>query len=327
MKGPKTALLSVIIPTHHRPEYLPHAVASALESSPGSVEVVVVPNGNDVSWHASLAPWKDDPRVIVSPILEANGNAARNHGMAHASGTYIRFLDDDDYFYPEAARAQLEHLIKTGADLSFGEVAIVDATERKFRLAHHRDTTDYTETVFAPAQSSLPCASVYRRSLIDGLEWDRAIPYFQDVIWSWELCRKQEIRSVRFDGTVGAWVQHETPGRVSRGHNRGKVAKSTARYLLPAAEDLRSQGRLSNQRAAAAADHLWWALHAGCMYDPFYWIRLAPRIRSLAPKRHPNTRLYDIRLVRCIDPLLVELLIMPWRWSKNMIRMIMSLRI
>ena len=53
MSSSKTPLLSVVIPTHARPEFLPRAIDSALQAGPeGGVEVIVVPNGGDQAWRA-----------------------------------------------------------------------------------------------------------------------------------------------------------------------------------------------------------------------------------------------------------------------------------
>ena len=97
-------LVSVAILPHRRPHLLPRAVASALQSGPQSdTEVIVVPNGRDDSWKKSLLKWEHDPCVRVYPIAEAQGNRARNHGLALATGKYVRFLDYDDYLLHAAA--------------------------------------------------------------------------------------------------------------------------------------------------------------------------------------------------------------------------------
>ncbi len=110
-----TPLVSIIIPTHNRPHFLPRAVDSALAGMPaGEVEVIVVPNGPDESWKQSLLPYKHNSSVRVIPITAANANIARNTGLAAANGEFVRFLDDDDYLIPEGAVKQYALIKESG---------------------------------------------------------------------------------------------------------------------------------------------------------------------------------------------------------------------
>src|SRR3546814_8013731 len=60
----KKPLLSVIIPTYKRPQYLPRAINSAVQAAPdGDVEVIVVPNGPDDSWKNVAKKYQSEPRV------------------------------------------------------------------------------------------------------------------------------------------------------------------------------------------------------------------------------------------------------------------------
>jgi glycosyltransferase involved in cell wall biosynthesis len=96
-----TPLVSVIIPTIGRPQYLPRAINSALTGIESKdVEVIVVPNGPDNSWQETLQPYHNNQSVRVIRIMEANANIARNAGLDEARGEFVRFLDDDDYLIP-----------------------------------------------------------------------------------------------------------------------------------------------------------------------------------------------------------------------------------
>src|SRR5690606_33579080 len=120
-------LVSVIIPTYGRPTFLKRAIDSARESEDSSlVEVVVVPNGPDESWRRVAEQFKDAENVRFLPIATAHANAARNYGLLNAKGSYVRFLDDDDYLFPSAAHIQVEYLEKTGADVCSGLLLNVD---------------------------------------------------------------------------------------------------------------------------------------------------------------------------------------------------------
>lgn len=110
--------VSIIIPVgakHH--QYVNTAVASCLWQTVGQFEVILINDGGqDFGVY-------DDARIITIdgpnryiPLGEQVGNraaVARNHGIKHARGEYLVFLDADDYLLPTALeimlRGQVSH--------------------------------------------------------------------------------------------------------------------------------------------------------------------------------------------------------------------------
>ncbi len=105
--------LSIIIPTHNRPELLRRAVASALGQTVTDLEVLVVDDG---STPAVDLPPQARLRVIR---LEPNqgGAMARNQGALSASAQWITYLDDDDVLQPTMAATALAAIQHLPADL------------------------------------------------------------------------------------------------------------------------------------------------------------------------------------------------------------------
>lgn len=107
---------SAIILTHDRLPMLRRAVASARWQTHGDLEIVVVANGtgpDTTAWLAGL----DDPRIRVV-TLEQNiaPSAARNAGLAAATGEWVGFLDDDDLWAPDKVQAMVAEGQRTGRD-------------------------------------------------------------------------------------------------------------------------------------------------------------------------------------------------------------------
>ncbi len=100
-----TELLSVVLPTHDRPERLRDAVRSILSQEYPSIELIVVDDGSTVSTASTLDELTaQDRRLIVVRHDQALGSAAaRNAGLAAASGELVAFCDDDDVWLPGAA--------------------------------------------------------------------------------------------------------------------------------------------------------------------------------------------------------------------------------
>jgi Glycosyl transferase family 2 len=90
---------SVVIGTRDRADIVPRAIKSVLAQRAVDFELIVVDDGSRDDTPGVLASF-DDQRLRV--IRRANGGpaAARNTGIAAASGEWIVFLDDDDVALP-----------------------------------------------------------------------------------------------------------------------------------------------------------------------------------------------------------------------------------
>ncbi len=100
-------VVSAIIPTLQRPGLLVRAVQSVFAQTHAHLEVIVVVDGPDEPTLAALRAV-DDPRLrIVANPRSLTAAGARNAGVAHATGTWIAFLDDDDEWLPTKIEKQL----------------------------------------------------------------------------------------------------------------------------------------------------------------------------------------------------------------------------
>jgi hypothetical protein len=127
-----TELLSVVIPTHDRPDRLEGAVRSVLDQDYPAVEVVIVDDGSGPATADVLDRLAGShPRLVVVRHDDARGaSAARNAGIAAATGELVGFCDDDDVWLPGAAAATVAALTpSTGMAYGFHQVH-VEATGR-----------------------------------------------------------------------------------------------------------------------------------------------------------------------------------------------------
>lgn len=92
--------ISVIMPCHNAASHLRRGVASVLEQTYESVELIVVNDGSTDDSLDILMGIRDDRLKIVSQP-KRGVSAARNRGIAKAAGDYIAFLDTDDAWRPD----------------------------------------------------------------------------------------------------------------------------------------------------------------------------------------------------------------------------------
>jgi glycosyltransferase involved in cell wall biosynthesis len=108
--------VSVIVPTHNRPDMLAGALASIRAQTFTDYEVIIVSNGENEEM-AALSRACAERHGTVYELPEGNLPAARNYAIAQAKGAWIAFLDDDDIWLQNKLELQLAEADRTGADM------------------------------------------------------------------------------------------------------------------------------------------------------------------------------------------------------------------
>lgn len=127
--------ISFVIPVYNVENYLKHCIESILSQQLDSYEIVMI---NDGSTDNSAAICEDYVKkykgIKVKHIKNSGPSAARNIGIKEASGSYIIFIDSDDY-YIETTIREFVNIIKTKpkVDIVIGKVYIFyEGTEEIF---------------------------------------------------------------------------------------------------------------------------------------------------------------------------------------------------
>jgi len=314
-------LISTVIPTCGRPQYLPRAVESALKYQGSSVEVIVVPNGPDQSYKESLAQFAFDKRVRIHPIDIAHGCVARNHGMSLATGKYIRFLDDDDYLFATSIQ-QVERLEDESADVCSGLVQSIDHDGSFLGQLTFPSTRDFvcaTVDALYGTGFTQPTGLIFLRSAIANCQWDPFIGRTQDYAWMIDISAEAERRWIHLSIPVGAWVQHPAQRISGAGPIRGKEQLFIKR-LFGLYDQLVAERRMTAQRARAIAGALWRYAHRGFPYHPSYWSNVARRARLIDTTSIPPDHLYQKMPLRWLDPITAEWLLLPPRRLTRAVR-------
>jgi len=100
-------LVSIIIPTYYRNDWLPRAIESALDQTYESIEIVIVDDSGE--RHAERVVGEYDV-TYIGHEENRGGNPARNTGIEAANGAYIQLLDDDDRLLPTKIEKQVSLL-------------------------------------------------------------------------------------------------------------------------------------------------------------------------------------------------------------------------
>ncbi len=307
----KEPLISIIIPTFDRPQYLPRAVESALSQGAScEVEVIVVPNGPSTSWRKALNRFMDHPSLQVEPINTAHANVARNLGLELARGKYIRFLDDDDFLLPENACKQADLLNQTGAEICSGLIKNVDADLSSLGILSFPETSDFVAASLSLSGFLLPVGNLFRRSALTsiGAAWREDLSRAQDLMWMIDLARQKEWNWVHLPKPVGVWFQHDG-NRLSTMKLRSDKPIQVINTLFDLHEKLIENERMTDERSQALTKLLWHYVHSRFPFDMIYWTHVARKTLKIAPESRPDHDFFNLIMIKHVHPLLLEIIL------------------
>lgn len=147
MAGP---VVTIILPTYDRFEFLPAAVKSVFDQTMGDWELIVADDGSGREVRDYLSALNDGSRVRTL-LLPHSGNPsrARNAALAIARAPYVAFLDSDDVWEPHKLERQLAMMrAEEGCDWSYTGVTFIDDEGKPLAAERHRRWIEYRGQVF-----------------------------------------------------------------------------------------------------------------------------------------------------------------------------------
>lgn len=110
--------VSVIIPVYNGEKYIDHCLQSVCEQSLRDIEIICVDDGSTDHTLEILHNYeRKDSRIRVLTQTNQFAGVARNHGMKEAQGTYLMFLDADDYYRPNAIEKMYRTAVEDQLDI------------------------------------------------------------------------------------------------------------------------------------------------------------------------------------------------------------------
>jgi glycosyltransferase involved in cell wall biosynthesis len=174
-------LISVIIPTHNRPEMLAEALASVREQTFKDIEIIVVSNGE--SPEMRRASREVAAGCIYFSLDKGNVSSARNFAATRASGEWIAFLDDDDIWLPTKLERQLAVANCTTADaVTCDVIEFFPGGIEAINRPRIPDNWSYTKAISHYRWSGIPSSCLFRRRALDNVGgFDPNLSYVEDM--------------------------------------------------------------------------------------------------------------------------------------------------
>jgi glycosyltransferase involved in cell wall biosynthesis len=183
-------LVTVIIPTYNRGWIVKEAIDSVLDQDFSDFELIVVDDGSDDNTREILGAYAN--AITVLHQSNRGVSAARNRGIAQASGRLIAFLDSDDLWLPGKLSTQVKFFEENGSALinQTQEIWIRNGIRVNPKKRHHKFSGMIFERSLALCLVS-PSAVMLRKSLFDTVGvFDEHLPACEDYdLWLRISCR------------------------------------------------------------------------------------------------------------------------------------------
>ena len=294
--GEQTPLVTVVIPTHGRPELLRDTLATITgQDYAGRMEIIVVHDREEVD--PTLAELSSANRQIIPTVNARTGGlcGSRNTGVLMSRGALVASCDDDDLWYPAKVRLQVERLLAdpdllavgSGIRLLMGERGDVDWHADQAIVTHERLLQNRVKELHSSTlmmrRSAFETAGLYDEELPHG--------YGEDYDW---LLRASRVGSVGAVQEILADIRKDIP---SWFRDRWINTATALEYLLDKHPDIRKRrrgharilGQIAYARAAAGQRGRGARIAGRALFRypaaPHAWLALAVAGPGIEPRR------------------------------------------
>lgn len=169
--------ISIIVPVYNVERYLDNCISSILEQSFTDFELIIVNDGSKDNSGRICDEYKDrDFRIKVIHQENSGLSAARNAGIQASQGTYITFIDSDDFIHSNMVAILYNNMMGNNADISICDYHLVyegkeipkDFGDNNLKVYNN---IEGVKKIVEKSEASMiiACSKLYRRSLFDDI--------------------------------------------------------------------------------------------------------------------------------------------------------------
>lgn len=211
-------LVSVVIPAYNSARYIADALDSVLRQDYPAIEILVIDDGSTDHTTDIVARYGNKVRLLAQ--TNQGSAAARNHGIRHANGKYIAFLDADDAWWSHKIRFQVDALNQSGHKMAYSRFI------RWYQDAGGHFTHPETEFLATPnpnvSDDKVVTGSPYAELLLDCIVWTSTV-----------IVEKAELEKVgMFDEYLRKGQDYDLWLRLSRQIDMLGLEQPTALYRI-----------------------------------------------------------------------------------------------
>lgn len=169
-------LVSIIIPVYGVEKYLPECLESVCSQTYENLEIIVVDDESpDKSGEIADEYAKKDRRVKTYHIQNRGAAGARNYGLDVCTGSYIMFVDSDDWIESNMVEALVSACEEQNCDIAQCQYIdeFVDKSEKHIYIEENQvcDSLRFIETMLKKWEYVINCNKIYKIELLRNLRF------------------------------------------------------------------------------------------------------------------------------------------------------------
>lgn len=262
-------LVSIIIPIYNSEATLRRCVDSVLNQDYQETEVFLVDDGSeDSSYGICMDYAMRDERVRVFHKKQSGVSESRNQAMDRASGTYLQFVDSDDWISKNATRLMVDAAESTGSDMVITHFCRVK--KKKVRAKGHIENFEtMSRRQFAEYMMEKPANfyygvlwnKLYRRDIMDRYQIRCAtdLNWCEDFLLNLQyLCYAETITAIPYPAYYYVKTKNSLVARETSMQNTIRMKLFTFSYYKALYEQINlyeeNKGKIGRYLLAVAED-------------------------------------------------------------------------
>ena len=225
--------VSIIMPCYNASAYLQEAIESVLSQAYKDWELLIIDDGStDKSREIAREYVANDKRIHLIEQFNSGACRARNNGIEHAAGAYIKFLDADDVLDKDCLREQIEQI----KSLQHNQVPIGNYGRIDKDGKHISDYTFSAEMLrqlqndpiaftFFHWEILITCPLLRRKQLQDIGSFDERLPRHQETDLHFRLALAG-VEYVHYPIHTFDYREYESGNRISTRFQAGQIDKT-----------------------------------------------------------------------------------------------------
>ena len=239
-------LISVIVPVYNAETTIQRCVNSLLSQECGDVEIILINDGStDRSSEICRAFTQTHPEIRLIEKTNGGVSTARNAGLEVAQGTYVCFVDSDDYVSPTFFSEIRVAILEKPWDLIRFSYCVekMEATNKRIMKSYSARSREQVlpqiiHDICSKGINS-PWAKVYRKDIIDqnGIRFPVGASMAEDRAFN--ICYSLHINSYLVSERIIYYVNIQNDNSLSRKQHTDLATQFqiTSSYLTEAIEN------------------------------------------------------------------------------------------
>ena len=184
----KNEIVSIIVPAYNAERTINRCIDSILKQSYGNLEIIIINDGSKDSTEEKCMKYTKNKKIKYIRIKNSGVSNARNIGIENSTGTYIMFVDSDDYIEKNMVERLYDN-INENVDLVICSKNLITVNEK---ISEKIDIASFTlkkENIIQLYRAKIlnpPYCKLYRSEIIKSksIRFDISISIGEDLLFN-----------------------------------------------------------------------------------------------------------------------------------------------